>query len=397
MKRKICIVTGTRAEYGLLSGLMKEIDSDPDLDLKIIATCMHLSPEFGLTYEEIEKDGFKIDKKIEMLLSSDTPIGVSKSMGLAHISFCEANADLKPDIIVLLGDRSETFCAASVATVAHIPIAHIHGGEVTEGAIDDQFRHAITKMSHLHFTSTEDYRRRVIQMGEEPERVFNVGSLGVENIRKYELLSKERLEEEIGFSLGERSILVTFHPVTSGHSQAMIEFNNLLEAIDSLADVKVIFTKANADEGGRQINRLIDDYVSRNKLKSISFSSMGNLRYLSAMKNVTAIVGNSSSGIIEAPSLKTVSVNIGIRQKGRIKAKSVIDCQGSKEAIEEALETAFSFEFKGPAGDVFNPYEKEGTSKKIKEIMMKLDLKNILRKKFHDFSMGREQEPGVAR
>ncbi|MFC1821655.1 UDP-N-acetylglucosamine 2-epimerase [Thermodesulfobacteriota bacterium] len=386
MKRKICIVTGTRAEYGLLSGLMTEIDADSDLELLIIATCMHLSPEFGLTYEEIEKDGYKINKKIEILLSSDTPIGVSKSMGLAHISFCEAYADLKPDIVVLLGDRFETFCAASVATVSHIPIAHIHGGEVTEGAIDDPLRHSVTKMSHLHFTSTEDYRRRVIQMGEEPERVFNVGALGVENIRKLELLSKERLEKEIGFSLEERSMLVTFHPVTSEISQSLLQFNNLLEVIDSIKDIKVIFTTANADEGGRQINRIINKYVSRNNQRSISYSSMGKLKYLSAMKNVTAIIGNSSSGIIEAPSLNTPSVNIGNRQRGRIFAESVISCDAKKDSIKKAIERAFSDKFIELSNNISNPYEKEGTSKEIKEIMVKFDLKNILIKKFYDFS-----------
>ena len=263
--RKICIVTGTRAEYGLLYWLIKELQQDPDLEIQIIATCMHLSPEFGLTYRQIEEDGFKIDKKIEMLLSSDTPVGISKSMGLGMIGFAEAYEELKPDIIILLGDRFETFCSAAAACVSRISIAHIHGGETTQGAVDEAFRHSITKMSHLHFTSTEGHRKRVIQLGESPDRVFNVGALGIENIRRLPLLSREDLEEEIGFSLGQQCILVTYHPVTLEKVTAQMQFNNFLNAIDKMDGLHAIFTKANADTDGRIINQMIDEYVTTKK------------------------------------------------------------------------------------------------------------------------------------
>jgi GDP/UDP-N,N'-diacetylbacillosamine 2-epimerase (hydrolysing) len=262
--RKICIITGTRAEYGLLYWLMKEIQNDSDLELQIFATGMHLSPEFGLTYRQIEKDGFKIDKKIEMLLSSDTPIGISKSMGLGMIGFAEAYADLKPDIIVLLGDRFEIFSAAAAAMIARIPIAHLHGGETTEGAFDEAIRHSITKMSHLHFTAAEEYRRRVIQLGELPDRVFNVGGLGIDNIRKLKLMSREEFEDSINFKLGSKNLLITFHPVTLEHATDGDQFQNLLNALDELQNTKIIFTKPNADTEGRLIIKMIDDYVSKN-------------------------------------------------------------------------------------------------------------------------------------
>ena len=383
--RKICIVTGTRAEYGLLYWLMKEIQEDAELELQIIVTGMHLSPEFGLTYRQIEKDGFKINKKIETLLSSDTPVGISKSMGLGMIGFADAYEEIKPDIVVLLGDRFEIFSAAAAACVSRIPIGHIHGGETTEGAIDEAFRHSITKMSHLHFTSTEVYRKRVIQLGESPDMVFNVGALGVENIRKLPLLSLKNLEKEIGFSLGQQCILVTFHPVTLEQSTAKTQFRNLLNAIDTINGLHVIFTKANADTEGRIINRMIDEYVTtKEKNAAISFTSMGQLRYLSAMKHVDAVVGNSSSGIVEAPSFKVPTVNIGDRQKGRVQTRSVINCSPTKDAIIQALEKVLSPEFKQNIQDMTNPYEKENSARNIKEIIRDFDLRNILKKEFYD-------------
>lgn len=387
MKRKVCVITGTRAEYGLLSGLMKEIDSDPAMELQIIATCMHLSPEFGLTFREIEEDGFRINKRVEMLLSSDSPIGISKSMGLACIGLCEAYSDLKPDLIVLLGDRFEVLCAASTACVARIPVAHIHGGEITQGAMDEAFRHAVTKMSHLHFTSTEEYRRRVIQLGEDPDRVFNVGALGIENIRKFNLLSKDALEKEINFSLGDKSILVTFHPVTLEPGKTGFQFQSLLGAVDSMESLQIIFTKANADTEGRTINRMIDDYVSGNAHKAIAFASMGQLRYLSAMTHVNAVVGNSSSGIIEAPSLKTATVNIGDRQKGRVKTESVIDCEANEDSIKKALLRALAPEFSERTRCVKNPYEKENSAVQMKEVVKRFDLKGIIKKEFYDLPL----------
>jgi GDP/UDP-N,N'-diacetylbacillosamine 2-epimerase (hydrolysing) len=322
--KKICVVTGTRAEYGLLYWLMKEIEADKDLELQLIVTGMHLSPEFGLTYKEIEKE-FKINKKIEMLLSSDTSIGISKSMGLAQISFAEAYEELKPDLVIVLGDRYEIFSATSAAMIGKIPVAHLHGGETTEGAFDESIRHSITKMSHLHFTATDEYKNRVIQLGEHPNRVFNVGGMGIENIKKLKLLTRDEFEKSIEFKLNKKNILVTFHPVTLENSTAKEQFQELLDVIDELKDTNIIFTKANSDTDGRVINQMIDEYVAKNFHKSIGFSSLGQLRYLSALQFVDAMVGNSSSGLTEAPSFRIGTINIGDRQKGRIKAESVID------------------------------------------------------------------------
>jgi len=384
MNRKICIVTGSRAEYGLLFRLMKEIDNDPALDLQVIVTGMHLSHEFGSTSQQIEKDGFKIDKKIEMLLSSDTAIGVCKSMGLATISFPEAYIDLNPDIVVLLGDRFETFCAASTAHVSRIPIAHIHGGEITSGIMDEAFRHSITKMSQLHFTSTEEYRKRVIQLGENPDRVFNVGALSIENIRKLKLLGLKELEDAINFSIGEKAILVTFHPVTLEKNTSEEQFQNLIEAIDEFPNLRIIFTKANADTEGRIINKKIDAYVKKNPNNSVAFTSMGQIRYLSAMKHVNAVVGNSSSGIVEAPSFSVPTLNIGDRQKGRVRAPSIIDCFSNEESILSGLKRVLSQDFKQSTKGVTNPHEKEKAAYHIKEIIKNTCLNNILKKYFHD-------------
>lgn len=386
MNRKICVVTGTRAEYGLLYWLMKEIESDEALELQIIVTGMHLSPEFGLTYKEIEKD-FKIDKKIEMLLSSDTSIGISKSMGLAQISFAEAYDELNPDIVVVLGDRYEIFSAVSSAMIARIPIAHLHGGETTEGAFDESIRHSITKMSHLHFTATDEYRNRVIQLGEHPSRVFNVGGLGIENIKRLKLLSKEEFENSIDFKLNKKNILVTFHPVTLEKSTAKEQFQELLDAIDELEDTNIIFTKANSDTDGRVINQMIDEYVAKNAHKSVCFTSLGQLRYLSALQYVNAMVGNSSSGLAEAPSFQIGTINIGDRQKGRIKAESVIDCRSNKEAVLEAVQKLYSKQFQDSLKNVKNPYGDGCASEKIIEEIKKTDLSNILKKSFYDIKV----------
>ena len=384
MNRKVCVVTGTRAEYGLFYWLMKEILADADLQLQIIATGTHLSPEFGLTYSQIEKDGFKIDKKIEMLLSSDTPIGISKSMGLGMIAFAEAYADLKPDIIVLLGDRFEIFSAASTAMIARIPIVHLHGGETTEGAFDEAIRHSITKMSHLHFTAAEEYRRRVIQLGESPGRVFNVGGLGIDNIRKLKLLGRAEFEDSINFKLGKKNLLITFHPVTLEHATAGDQFQNLLNALDELQNTKIIFTKPNADTEGRLITKMIDDYVSINSHKAIAFISLGQLKYLSALRFVDACVGNSSSGLTEAPTFKIGTINIGDRQRGRLKADSVLDCEPNKESILSAIKKLYSKEFQNKLKDVKNPYGESGAIEKIKKILKDVDFTDILKKKFYD-------------
>ncbi len=383
MARKICIITGTRAEYGLLYWLLKEIEADKELELQLIITGMHLSPEFGLTYKEIEKE-FKINKKIEMLLSSDTSVGISKSMGLAQISFAESYDELKPDIVIVLGDRYEIFSATSAAMIARIPIAHIHGGEKTEGAFDESIRHSITKMSHLHFTATEEYRNRVIQLGENPSRVFNVGGMGIENIKRLELLNKKEFEKSIEFKLNIKNILVTFHPVTLENSTAKEQFQQLLDAIDELEDTNIIFTKANSDTDGRVINQMIDEYVTKNSHKSIVFTSLGQLRYLSALQYVDAVVGNSSSGLAEAPSFKIGTINIGDRQKGRIKASSVIDCEPNKDSILKSFEKLYSKEFQETLKTTINPYGDGYASKKIVEILKNVNLENILKKSFYD-------------
>ena len=384
--KKICVVTGTRAEYGLLYWLLKEIEADKDFELQVIVTGMHLSPEFGLTYKEIEKE-FKINKKIEMLLSSDTSVGISKSMGLAQISFAESYDELKPDIVIVLGDRYEIFSATSAAMIARIPIAHIHGGEKTEGAFDESIRHSITKMSHLHFTATNEYKNRVIQLGEHPSRVFNVGGMGIENIKRLKLLSKDEFEKSIEFKLNIKNILVTFHPVTLENSTAKEQFQQLLDAIDELEDTNIIFTKANSDTDGRVINQMIDEYVTKNSHKSIVFTSLGQLRYLSALQYVDAVVGNSSSGLAEAPSFKIGTINIGDRQKGRIKASSVIDCEPNKDSILKSFEKLYSKEFQETLKTTINPYGDGCASKKIVEILKSVDLENILKKSFYDLKV----------
>lgn len=384
--KKICIITGTRAEYGLLSPLIKKIDEDKELKLQLVVTGMHLSPEFGLTYKQIEEDGYKIDEKVEMLLSSDTSVGISKSMGLAMISFSEVIERLKPDMVLVLGDRYEIFAICSVCSIFKVPIAHLHGGETTEGAFDECFRHSITKMSYLHFTSTNEYRNRVIQLGEQPNRVFNVGAIGIENIKNIKLLSKEELEESINFKLDNRYVLVTFHPVTLENNTSEKQFKNLLDVLDSIKNLNVIFTKSNSDTDGRIINKMIDEFVSKDTKKYVAFTSMGSLRYLSAMKYCDVIIGNSSSGIVEAPSFKTPTINIGDRQKGRIQAKSVINCEPNKKDIKEALNKSLSKEFIEYIKDTINPYEQDNVSLKIIEEIKyflynnKIDLK----KKFYD-------------
>ncbi len=381
--RKICVVTGTRAEYGLLLWLMKEIQAAPDLQLQVVVTGMHLSPEFGLTYKEIEKE-FSIDKKIEMLLSSDTAIGISKSMGLAQISFAEAYAELQPDLVVVLGDRFEIFAAAAAAMIARIPIAHIHGGETTEGAFDEAIRHSVSKMSHLHFVATEEYRKRVIQLGEDPQRVFNFGAPGLDSIANLQLLNRVELEKSIGFKLAEKNLLVTFHPVTLEQSTAQEQFQQLLFALDEIQDAHVIFTKANADTDGRIINSMIDAYVQRNSERAIAFASLGQLRYLSALVHVDAVVGNSSSGLVEAPSFKIGTVNIGDRQKGRVRASSVIDCAPDKGEIVEAVRSLYQPEFRKKLHEVVNPYGVAGASNRIVGILRSCTLENLLKKKFND-------------
>ena len=379
--RKICVITGSRAEYGLLSGLMKAIKEDESLKLQVIATNMHLSPEFGLTYKEIERDGFFINKKVEMLLSSDTANATTKSVGFATIGFADAFEDLKPDMIVVLGDRFEILAAVSAALFFKIPVAHLHGGEITEGAYDDCIRHAITKMSHLHFTSTEEYRQRVIQLGENPKRVFNVGAPGIENIKKVPLMIKEELESTLdGFTLNDKTLLITYHPVTLENSTAEEQIHNLLSALDEYSDIKIIFTLPNSDTDGRVIIRLINEYVSKHPGKAIAYPSLGLKRYLSALQFVKAVVGNSSSGIIEVPSFGIPTLNIGDRQKGRIAADSVINCGTSKKDILEGLDKVLN------SGhiEIHNPYEGKNTTADILHVLKTYPLEGLIQKTFYN-------------
>lgn len=379
--RKICVVTGSRAEYGLLSGLMHAIKSDPELELQIIATNMHLSPEFGLTYCNIEQDGFTINKKVVMMLSSDTANATAKSVGLGFIGFADAYEDLQPDMVVVLGDRYEIISAVSTALFYKIPVAHLHGGEITEGAYDDCIRHSITKMSHLHFTSTEEYRQRVIQLGEDPNRVFNVGAPGIENIKKVPLMCKDELEATLDrFTLGDKALLVTYHPVTLENSTAEEQIKNLLAALDEYPEYNVIFTLPNSDTDGRVIIQLINEYVAKHADRAVAYPSLGLRRYLSALQFVKAAVGNSSSGIIEVPSFGIPTLNIGDRQKGRLAADSVVNCGTSKEEILEGLEKVLHTEQK----EITNPYEGKNTTAEILQVLKNYPLEGLIQKSFYN-------------
>ncbi|WP_103620698.1 UDP-N-acetylglucosamine 2-epimerase [Campylobacter concisus] len=384
--RKICVVTSTRAEYGLLYWLLKEIEADSELSLQLIVTGMHLSPEFGLTYKEIEKE-FKIDKKIEILSSSHTSLDICAEMARVYEKFAPALAELKPDILVLLGDRYEIFGVAGAASIMQIPMAHIHGGETTQGAFDEAFRHSITKMSHIHFAATNEYANRIIQLGEEPGRVFNVGGPGIENIKKLNLLNKDEFEKSIDFRLAKKNILITFHPVTLENSSAREQFGEILKALDELKETNLIFTKANSDTDGDVINKMIDEYVRQNPQKAVAFVSLGQLRYLSAIKFVDIVLGNSSSGLLEVPSFKKATINIGDRQKGRARASSVIDVMPAKEEILAAIKRAYSKEFEQTLKDTINPYDGGNPSKKMVKILKEIKLDGILKKKFYDIGI----------
>lgn len=383
-KRKICVVTGTRAEYGLLYWLMKEIQLDDELELQIIATGQHLSPEFGLTYKNIEADGFAINAKVEMLLSSDSPVGIAKAIGLGTIGFADALDRLQPDIMVLLGDRFEALSAAQAAMVLRIPIAHIHGGETTEGAVDEAIRHSITKMSQIHFVSEPEYRDRVIQLGENPKRVFEVGAAGRDNIVRLKLLSLSELEKQLNFSLGDKFFLVTYHPETLTGKSSINALKILFAAFDEFPDHKIIFTQANSDAGGRIINDTISEYVAKNKKRMLLVKSLGQLRYLSAMKLCAAVVGNSSSGLLEAPVLHVPTVNIGDRQKGRKRSQSVIDCEEDKQRLIEAIRLAESREFLQRMQKMKIPHTDGKIAIRMKDILKKAELSDICQKKFYD-------------
>ncbi len=383
MTRKICVVTGTRADYGLLKWLIGDISGDPDLTLQLVATGMHLSPEFGMTVREIEQDGFRIDRKVEMLLSSDSATGTAKSLGLGVIGFADALGDLGPDVMVVLGDRFEIFAAVSAALFAKIPVAHLHGGEITEGAYDDAMRHAITKMSHLHFVATAEYRDRVIQLGEQPDRVHLVGGLGVDSIHRLHLMGKAELESSLGMRFGVKNLLITFHPATLDEVSGTRQMEALLQALGALQDTRLIFTLPNADTGGREMIRLLEDFVRQHE-NARAYPSLGQRRYLSCVAHVDGVIGNSSSGLLEAPSLKTGTVNIGDRQKGRPCAGSVINCEPSVEAISGAIARLYSEEFKNKLASAQNPYGEGGASEKIANILKRAELAGLSTKRFYN-------------
>lgn len=383
MNRKICVVTGTRAEYGLLRWVMQGIKDDPELTLQVIAAGMHLSPEFGLTYREIEKDGFQIDRKVEMLTSSDTPVGIAKSMGLGLIGFADALNELSPDLIVVLGDRFEIFAAVAAALVARIPVAHLHGGEATEGSIDEAIRHSITKMSHLHFVAAEEYRQRVIQLGEQPERVFLVGGLGVDNIKRLKLLDRAELEASLDFKLGQKNLLITFHPVTLERATAVDQMEELLATLAALKNTQLIFTMPNADTDGRALVKMVQQFVAQHH-NARAYTSLGQLRYLSCIAQVDGVVGNSSSGLAEVPSFKKGAINIGDRQRGRLQATSVINCEPTRQSIEGALKRLYSADFQASLSQVLNPYGEGGATEKIIASIKSARLEDLLKKRFYD-------------
>lgn len=384
--RKICVVTGTRAEYGLLRGLMYKIKDDSQTQLQVVVTNMHLSEKYGSTYKEIEADGFNIDFRIPIIDekvtndSHSTVIEVSRALkGVA-----DAYQTMQPDIIVVLGDRYEMLAAATAALLMGIPVAQISGGDVTEGAYDDAIRHSITKMSQLHFSSTEAYRKRVIQLGEQPDRVFNVGALGVENVKRLKLYSKECIEQEIGFKIDERTILVTYHPVTLGFRTAKEDIDDFIAALEERKDIRVIFTMPNSDTGSQFMVDAVNDFVDKNPDRARAYKSLGVVRYLSVMRQVAAVVGNSSSGLVEVPSFGIPTLNIGDRQKGRISAESVIDCKPDKVSILEGLEKVMSEPFRKFASTVYNPYEGENTSDRIFKVISAYPLEQLKQKKFYD-------------
>jgi UDP-hydrolysing UDP-N-acetyl-D-glucosamine 2-epimerase len=378
-KKKVCVVTGTRAEYGLFLPIMKKIQTSDYLELKIVATTMHFAEEFGNTYKQIEEDGFMINEKIENLLSSDTKSSVAKSTGLAIILLSDAFSRIKPDIVLLLGDRFETHAAATTAMLMNIPIAHIHGGEITEGAIDEKIRHSITKMSSLHLTSTEEYKNRVIQMGECPESVFSVGAPGLDNIANMDLLNRYELENALNWRINKPTALFTYHPETLSTNDVQEEIRKILSAIKSSA-INVLFTYANSDNGGRIINNEIEKFALRDKTKYLVVKNLGQLKYLSAMKHLDVVIGNTSSGIIEAASFCKPVINIGNRQLGRMQSKNIINC--AIENVELSINKSITKNFLSTCHNVVNIYGDGGSAEKIVKVLTKMSL--IITKKFID-------------
>lgn len=386
MVKRACVMTATRAEYGLLHPLMQAIQENPDYQLQLIVSGTHLSPEFGLTWHAIEADGFVIDEQVDMLLSGDTPTAAAKSLGLICIGLADAFRRLAPDFLVILGDRYEMVGVASTAMLFNIPVVHLNGGEITKGAVDDAYRHAITKLSHVHFTSTEDYRQRVIQMGENPEHVFNTGAIGVDNIRTLRLLSREELAKSLKINLDKQYFIVTYHPATAVESNAITEIDTLMQALLDVESTQIIITLSNADVGGRKINQHIHHWVARYPDRIFAFSSLGQLRYLSAIKHSLGVIGNSSSGIVEAPSLQVGTLNIGVRQEGRIQAASVVNASTDAVAIEQGLKTLVSSAFQSCLPSIHNPYGDGHSVERMLAALASMDFKRLVKKDFFDFT-----------
>ena len=389
MIKKICVITGTRAEYGLLKWVMMGIQEDPKCTLQTLVTGSHLSEAHGLTYKTIEDDGFHIDKKVEILSNSDSSIDIAKSIGFGFMGFADALNQLHPDLIVVLGDRYEIFSAVSTALVMNIPVAHLHGGEVTEGAIDEAFRHSITKMSHLHFVATDEYRQRVIQLGENPDKVYEVGGLGIDAIKKIKLLDKKNLEAELNFSLGDKNLLITFHPVTLEKDSAEIHVKELLKSLKKLENTNLIFTMPNADTDGNKIMELIKQFVLKQD-NSVVYKSLGQLLYLSCVAHMDGVIGNSSSGLTEVPSFNIGTINIGNRQGGRMQATSVINCEAESDSITNAIKTLYSMPFQENLKLVKNPYGEGGASAKIVSKICSMSLEGLLKKRFYDLEVNNE-------
>ena len=383
MIRKICVITGSRAEYGLLRWVMQGIKDDSALELQIIATGMHLSPTFGNTYQEIEGHGFEINRKVQTLTGSDTPVGIASSMSRGLIGVAGALEELKPDLVVVLGDRFEIFSAVAAALVAQTPVAHIHGGELTEGSFDDALRHSITKMAHLHFVAANEYRNRVIQLGESPDRVHNVGGLGVDSVNNIELETRKNIEKDLKIRLREKNLLVTFHPVTLEADYGIEHLTRLLSALDSFPEIGLIFTMPNADPGGDIMRTMIQEYV-RERENATAFVSLGSEWYLSLMAIVDGVVGNSSSGLLEAPTMRVGTLNIGDRQRGRIQATSVISCEPIIKEIQIALDKLLSDNFRHLARFAESPFGAGGAAKAIVEILKRIEWKDVMQKRFHD-------------
>jgi UDP-hydrolysing UDP-N-acetyl-D-glucosamine 2-epimerase len=384
--RKIAVFTGTRAEYGLLYWLLKDIQTDADLQLQLLVSGTHLSPEFGCTYQQIEQDGFTIDEKIEILLSSDTAVGVAKSMGLGVLGFTDALSRLKPDALVILGDRFEALAAAQTAMILRIPVIHLHGGEITEGAYDDAIRHAITKLSHIHCTSTDEYRKRVIQLGEAPDRVKNVGAIGLDHLSRSTFMTMTELSQSLDFPITHPYILVTYHPVTLADEEPEKSFQALINALDEFPEHQIILTYPNADDGGRKIIPLLESYANKNTKRVLSIKSLGQIRYLSAVKYAAAVVGNSSSGVIEVPSFDVATIDIGMRQKGRLAAKSVIHCSPNKKDIVNAIQNGISKKYKIDNEEIINPYGQGDASGQIIKLLKKFKVSTF--KSFYDLNVG---------